>query len=79
MHMSIKTKTILNALEAMEQSSRALVIAPGDDAFRAYKTLSDARAELKVALYMSVPELEVEYEDPNDYVGMGWVGKDGRP
>ena len=20
-----------------------------------------------------------EYEDPSDYVGMGWVGKDGRP
>ncbi len=20
-----------------------------------------------------------EYEDPNDYVGMGWVGSDGRP
>jgi hypothetical protein len=20
-----------------------------------------------------------EYEDPNDYVGMGWVGQDGRP
>lgn len=20
-----------------------------------------------------------EWEDPNDYVGMGWVGKDGRP
>ena len=20
-----------------------------------------------------------EWEDPSDYVGMGWVGKDGRP
>lgn len=20
-----------------------------------------------------------EYEDPSDYAGMGWVGKDGRP
>jgi hypothetical protein len=20
-----------------------------------------------------------EYEDPNDYSGMGWVGQDGRP
>lgn len=24
-------------------------------------------------------ELPDEYEDPSDYVGMGWVGKDGRP
>ena len=22
---------------------------------------------------------EEEYEDPNDYRGMGWVGQDGRP
>ena len=22
---------------------------------------------------------EEEYEDPSDYVGMGWVGADGRP
>jgi hypothetical protein len=24
-------------------------------------------------------ELPDEYEDPSDYAGMGWVGKDGRP
>lgn len=24
-------------------------------------------------------ELPDEYEDPSDYSGMGWVGKDGRP
>lgn len=23
-----------------------------------------------------IPE---EYEDPSDYTGMGWVGRDGRP
>lgn len=31
--------------------------------------------------YFHVPEvLNKDYhEDPNDYVGMGWVGSDGRP
>jgi hypothetical protein len=24
-------------------------------------------------------EYEEDAEDPNDYVGMGWVGRDGRP
>ena len=24
-------------------------------------------------------DLPEEWEDPSDYVGMGWVGKDGRP
>lgn len=24
-------------------------------------------------------ELPEEWEDPSDYVGMGWVGRDGRP
>ena len=25
------------------------------------------------------PEPVPEWEDPSDYAGMGWVGKDGRP
>ena len=24
-------------------------------------------------------KMKLDYEDPNDYVGMGWVGQDGRP
>jgi pyruvate dehydrogenase complex dehydrogenase (E1) component len=34
------------------------------------------------ALLSSLPEPEPvpdEWEDPSDYVGMGWVGRDGRP
>ena len=29
-----------------------------------------------IASYMDMAE---NYEDPSDYVGMGWVGADGRP
>lgn len=25
------------------------------------------------------PAPDPEWEDPSDYVGMGWVGRDGRP
>ena len=34
------------------------------------------------ALLKSIPNPEPapdDWEDPSDYVGMGWVGKDGRP
>jgi pyruvate dehydrogenase complex dehydrogenase (E1) component len=34
------------------------------------------------ALLSSLPKPEPapdEWEDPSDYVGMGWVGRDGRP
>ena len=25
------------------------------------------------------PDPDPEWEDPSDYVGMGWIGRDGRP
>jgi len=34
------------------------------------------------AVLRSIPNFEPvpdEWEDPSDYAGMGWVGKDGRP
>jgi hypothetical protein len=32
-----------------------------------------------VAEHDAIRDLPDEYEDQSDYVGMGWIGKDGRP
>ena len=45
------------------------------------KQLLDACDKLDAA-YADAVESEVvdeDYEDPNDFIGMGWVGKNGRP
>lgn len=51
--------------EELEQFKREI-----DQLNEAYAAAQDA------ANTEPIPE---EYEDPSDYAGMGWVGKDGRP
>ena len=38
--------------------------------------VSAAEHDAKMQAENSVPE---EWEDPSDYVGMGWIGRDGQP
>ena len=37
-----------------------------------------AAAEHDAKMQANIP-IPDEWEDPSDYAGMGWVGKDGRP
>jgi hypothetical protein len=49
--------------------------APGKDRWKIRSTTFKGIAK---AMAKQWGDLE-EYEDPNDYAGMGWVGQDGRP
>ena len=44
--------------------------------WRAFGFDSKQKPVWTIADYMDMVE---NYEDPSDYVGMGWVGSDGRP
>jgi hypothetical protein len=37
---------------------------------------SAAEHDAKMQANIPIPD---EWEDPSDYAGMGWIGKDGRP
>ena len=42
-------------------------------------TMDDIAADIDKAWGAAIENQKDNWDDPNDYIGMGWVGQDGRP